>query len=201
MNKTKPPSGWPENVEYLCSSLRVSPGVEASVLKLLHTPNAATSQLDKISVRQCPSPNPLVRITPIVSPHHPAQGQNGLFATKHLAPSTFILPYLGCLHSEEGSDPDSDYDISLDRELGLAIDATLAGNEARMINDFRGISDRPNAEFKDIWVQLEVGKWERWCGVFVLGAGKAGKRKGGIKAGEEILTSYGRGFWKARESS
>lgn len=31
-------------------------------------------------------------------------------------------------------------------------------------------------------------------------AGKAGKRKAGIKAGEEILVSYGKGFWEARRT-
>lgn len=36
-------------------------------------------------------------------------------------------------------------------------------------------------------------KWERRVGIFVLSAGKAGKRKGGIKAGEEVLVSYGKG--------
>ena len=37
-------------------------------------------------------------------------------------------------------------------------------------------------------------KWERRVGIFVLSAGKAGKRKGGIKPGEEILVSYGKGM-------
>lgn len=34
-------------------------------------------------------------------------------------------------------------------------------------------------------------------GVWVLPAGKSGKGKG-IKKGDEILVSYGRGFWGAR---
>lgn len=43
-------------------------------------------------------------------------------------------------------------------------------------------------------------KWERRVGIFVLSAGKAGKRKQGVKAGEEILISYGKQFWESRKT-
>lgn len=145
-----------------------------------------------------PSPNPLVLITPISAFTHPARGEYGLFATRTLPPSSFILSYIGRVHSDDPSDTDSTsrYDIALDRELGLAIDAAKEGNEARFVNDYRHIADKPNAEFKDCWVNIAPGKWERWIGIFVLSAGNAGKRKAGIKSGEEILVSYGKGFWK-----
>lgn len=74
------------------------------------------------------------------------------------------------------------------------------GNEARCANDFRGVAERPNAEFGDCFVQVpsvkRVGgrKWERRVGVFVVSKNKkGGKGKGGIRAGEEILVSYGKG--------
>ena len=35
----------------------------------------------------------------------------------------------------------------------------------------------------------------RGVAIFVLPAGRSGKRKDGIKAGQEILVSYGKGFW------
>lgn len=103
----------------------------------------------------------------------------------------------------------SDYDLSLDRDLGLAIDADKMGNEARFINDYRGVKDRPNAEFRDVFVKRN-GVKERGVGVFVKlvkeGKGKKGKgggkakhgEVGGIGKGEEVLVSYGRGFWCAR---
>ncbi|RMD40560.1 hypothetical protein DV735_g4570, partial [Chaetothyriales sp. CBS 134920] len=90
------------------------------------------------------------------------------------------------------------------------------GNEARFINDYRGVADRPNAEFRDVIVLHNGGnkggsgkKKERGVGVFVKKASKskASKRKQGskredddvgIRKGEEILVSYGRGFWSAR---
>ena len=38
-------------------------------------------------------------------------------------------------------------------------------------------------------------------GVFVLSAGKSGKRAKGIGRGQEILVSYGKGFWAGRQSA
>lgn len=35
----------------------------------------------------------------------------------------------------------------------------------------------------------------RGVAIFVMPAGRSGKRKGGIKKGQEILVSYGKGFW------
>ena len=80
------------------------------------------------------------------------------------------------------------------------------GNEARFINDYRGIADQPNAEFRDVIVKGQGGKKERGVGVFVKAAKKNKKGKlrkedeVGIKKGEEILVSYGRGFWSARRA-
>lgn len=97
----------------------------------------------------------------------------------------------------------SDYDLSIDRDADLAIDASGCGNEARFVNDFRGIpgkekggGTKANAEFKEIW-DGRPGRGERCMGVWVLPAGKA-KKNQGIRKGEEILVSYGRGFWGAR---
>jgi SET domain-containing protein len=173
-------------------------------------------------------PCPLVKITPIpAGSGHPAAGQAGLFATRDLKPGTFILLYLGEIHgpvststSQLPNTPDphatSDYDLSLDRHAGLGIDAARKGNEARFINDYRGVPGRephemavPNAEFREVW---DAERGERGMGVWVLGEGKGkgkGKGKGnaaaaartrarGIRKGDEILVSYGRGFWHAR---
>ena len=134
---------------------------------------------------------------------HPANGQYGLVARVHLPADSFILPYIGKVHLNDPSDTDdsSDYDLSLDRDLGLSIDAAQAGNEARFINDYRGIAAGPNAEFRDCWVRMPESaprRWERRTAIFVLPAGRSGKRGGGIRAGEEIVVNYGRGFWKER---
>jgi len=97
-------------------------------------------------------------------------------------------------------DETSDYDLSLDREVGISVDASHMGNEARFINDYRGIAQAPNAEFRDIFVAVANNKVEKRVGVFVLSAGKSGKRSKGIARGQEILVSYGKGFWAERTS-
>ena len=143
------------------------------------------------------APHTHVKVTAITDRGHAACGQHGLFARQNLEPDSFILPYLGFVHNRSDTNEQSDYDLSLDRELGVGVDAWRMGNEARFINDYRGISTGPNAEFRETFV---VGsKTERVMGVFVLGVGK--KRPTGIRRGEEILVSYGKGFWAERNSA
>ena len=115
------------------------------------------------------------------------------------------------MHGPTETDPTSDYDLTLDAELGIAVDAARTGNEARFINDYRGVSDTgPNAEFRDVLVDIGHSRLERRIGVFVLSAGKAKakggkkrakggkKRAKGVLKGEEIVVSYGKGFWRER---
>lgn len=157
---------------------------------------------DQIAATRC-----AVIIKTIEDPKHPAHGQRGLFAAHHLAPDRFICLYLGHVHTNALSDTDghSDYDLSLDRDIGLSVDAARSGNQSRCANDYRGIAERPNAEFRDCFIKVaslkRAGgtKWERRVGIFVLSAGKARKRTAGIKEGEEVLVSYGKGFWGSRK--
>jgi hypothetical protein len=194
------PIDWPDKIEYLRRP-KISPAVPALALKILNTPTAATASFTRFSAENLAFPNPDVRIVPLNDPEHPANGQFGLAAKKHFYPGNFILPYIGLMHTNhpKDTDPDSEYDISLDRDLDLSQDAAKSGNEARFINDYRGIADRPNAEFRDIWVQTGERKFERWIGIFVVTTGTTGMRKNGIRPGEEILVSYGKGFWKDKK--
>ena len=194
------PKNWPSNLPYLTTTLH-SKILTPTHISFLRT---RTEDAREIPPNTPKGPCQLVKITPISTPSHPANGQSGLFATKDLKPGTFILQYLGEIHATSARpastslvDPhaNSDYDLSLDRELGLGIDADKRGNEARFINDYRGIAEKPNAEFKEIW---DERRKERGMGVWVLNEGKSGKGKG-IRKGEEILVSYGRGFWGARK--
>ncbi|KAB8294090.1 hypothetical protein EYC80_009544 [Monilinia laxa] len=210
------PKNWPPQIPYLTTPIYCTT-INASHLKILRTP---TPDSLPILTSHSKGPSPLVKITPINDPSHPANGQCGLFATRDLKPGTFILQYIGEVHApmpreledeklrkEVERHEKSDYDLSLDREGGIGVDAQGNGNEARFINDFRGVTiggerARVNAEFKEIW---DGGRGERGMGVWVLGE-KAGGGKGkgagkwkGIRKGEEILVSYGRGFWGARK--
>jgi SET domain-containing protein len=114
-------------------------------------------------------------------------GQYGLFATKKIPPNTFILFYLGEVHADARET--SDYDLSLFRgqgDISIGVDAQKMGNEARFVNDYRGVATKPNAIFKDARTEdgeLRMGIWSATTE---------------IKKGEEILLSYGRRWWKAR---
>ncbi|KAL6249563.1 hypothetical protein RBB50_003416 [Rhinocladiella similis] len=220
---TSLPKNWPKDIVFLTTLHIPSPLTPASV-HFLHESTTASTTLPLIVNPSPPTPNSNVRITPITTPTHPAYTQHGLFATRALPPSSFIIFYLGTLHPSSTTDPTSNYDLSLDRDLDLSIDATHRGNEARFINDYRGIRpEGPNAEFRDCLVEMTPTSgsgssnnnnkantyYERRIGVFVLSPGKAkvgakstGSKRArgrGIAKGEEIVVSYGKGFWNARK--
>lgn len=195
MSGPKIPKGWPQGVLYL-QVPTYSKKLKSDTLAALIIPKPdlpANKQTLKSS-----GPYANIKITSISSPSHPANGQHGLFASQHLRPDSFILPYLGYVHDQSDTDEASDYDLSLDREHGVGVDASRMGNEARFMNDYRGVSAGPNAEFRDVFIDLGNNTVEKRMGIFVLSAGKSGKRAKGIGKGEEILVSYGKGFWSER---
>ena len=206
---TRLPANWPEDITYLPSQTYSSAVTLDNLARLTRT-NDETLTWPKIppSHPALQIPNPTVDIKTIADPQHPAHGERGLFAAQHLPPDTLVTIYIGHVHTNSLSDtdPKSDYDLSYDKEQGLSVDAARAGNEARFANDYRGIGERSNAEFRDCFVQVPSDKraggtkWERRVGIFVLGVGKAGKRKGGVREGEEVLINYGKGFWEARKT-
>ncbi|KAJ1652447.1 hypothetical protein IWQ61_007220 [Dispira simplex] len=155
-------------------------------------------------------PNPTVAIRTIVDLTHPACGEYGLFATRPLTPGTLLLVYQGLVTHYDEADPQSDYVLGLDATewfrlahrlatvahqpstalvpLRLAIDAATMGNEARFINDYRGIAAQPNVEFTD-FIHETTGTVN--MGVWV--------RHHPIAAGQELLVNYGKSFWKSRQ--
>lgn len=196
----KPPPSWPAEITYINKPV-YSKHLTSSELASLRRPTTTATSPTAVAAPASP-PLTRIRIRTITNPTHPAHLQQGLFATHHLAPSTFILFYLGLIHSPLDSDSSSNYDLTLsrDHDLNIGIDASTHGNEARFINDYRGVPGRdgPNAEFRDVWVARGDGTEEKGIGVFVVSAGRAGKRGGGIAKGAEVLVSYGKGFWSAR---
>ncbi|KAI9668358.1 MAG: hypothetical protein M1831_001112 [Alyxoria varia] len=190
-------STWPMDVAFI-KSPQYSKQLLREALASIKKYQEHNDALITISPGQ---PASAVRVTKIGDPSHPACGQRGLFASEKISPNTLIIFYLGYVHGPEDCNDHSDYDISLDRDLGLAIDAAKMGNEARFINDYRGTTHTgPNAEFRDCYVSAGQDRVEKRLGVFSLKAGKAGKHAKGIAKGEEMLVSYGKGFWQARES-
>ena len=169
----KVPKNWPSNVTYIQDPV-YHPSVSSHVLAILKV-----RQPNERAVLLTPKPSQKwTHIEKISSPTHPACGQLGLFASKTIKPNTMILYYIGQVHAE--SRETSDYDLSLLKTSGginIGIDAQLMGNEARCVNDYRGVADRPNAAFKEgrtekgelrmsIWTAakpVHKGKHERQC--------------------------------------
>ncbi|KAI0168991.1 hypothetical protein GGR52DRAFT_553127 [Hypoxylon sp. FL1284] len=198
MGKEAVPKNWPAGVSYLsqpsCAAHITKPQYQMTKTR----PLDITTEIPRDFPR---GPSSLVRIVPIHEPSHPANGQAGLFATRHLPAASLVLPYYGVIHSSvpphNAAHEQSDYDLWLDRDAELAVDAEKAGNEARFVNDFRGVAERPNCEFRECW---DLRRGERCMAVFVLPARKNASKKavGGVGKGEELLVSYGKGFWGTR---
>ena len=60
------------------------------------------------------------------------------------------------------------------------------GNEARFVNDYRGVQSKPNAVFLDRRTATGELRMSIWSS------------SGEIKKGEEILVSYGKSWWRSR---
>ena|ERR1700689_4999230 len=173
-----PPSCWPNvlNVQYL-DSPRYHSSVTSQIRSQIQGVQTQTSHRKRRS---------LVHIRHISEASHPAVGQYGLFAATKIPPRTHIIDYMGELHCD---DRDSDYDLSLYRSQGganVGIDASAMGNEARFINDYRGVREKPNAIFADGRTpsgELRMSVWS---------AGQT------IKKGDEIVVSYGKSWWSSR---
>ncbi|KAJ8127969.1 hypothetical protein O1611_g5668 [Lasiodiplodia mahajangana] len=200
MRKDPVPKNWPPSIPYL-SQPSLAPHLTEAQRGSLRT---RSPDLAAVIPSNFPrGPCPLVKIIPINDLSHPANGQAGLFAARRLEPGDLILPYYGLVHSSlppySLTHDKSDYDLWLNRESGVAVDADQVGNEARFINDYRGVRERPNAEFRQCW---DMRSGQQCMAVFVLPAGKNASTKtgaGGIAKGAEILVSYGKGFWSKRK--
>src|SRR6516162_2483535 len=89
------PKNWPAHLPYL-KSPSYSPN-----LSLEQRAGLRIIPQDALSVPShvLKGPSPLVKIVLITDPAHPACGQAGLFAARDLKPGSFIIEYLGVIHS------------------------------------------------------------------------------------------------------
>ncbi|KAF9073815.1 SET domain protein [Rhodocollybia butyracea] len=168
------PSNWPNNLRYIHSST-----YHSSV-------SAEAKNYIKKSTQCRTFPSKFTAIKKITEPSHPAYNQFGLFATKKIPTKTHVLDYIG-EHCDERES--SNYDLSLHRfQSGesVGIDSSVTGNEARFINDYRGVKSKPNAVFID----YRTDSGELRMGIWASGED--------IRKGDEILVSYGKAWWKAR---
>jgi len=172
------PPRWPASVRY-AEEPSYHPSVPPEILHEIR-PNSARPDATRPSAH-------LVAIRAIADAAHPATGQLGLFAAKKIPPRTLLLDYIGEVHCD--ARPGSDYDLSLHRTqsgLSVGVDAHHMGNEARFINDFRGVRPRPNAVFEERRTAAGELRMCVWSG------------SEAIRKGDEILVSYGKAWWTAR---
>jgi SET domain-containing protein len=181
---TAKPRRWPADVTYIRSQR-----YHSSVPAIVRSHVEGIEPVTTLALRLPTNGSPPVTIQRISSLSHPAYGQYGLFASQKIHPRTHIIDYIGEVHCDDR--PDSDYDLSLYRSqdgVNVGVDARTMGNEARFINDFRGIRDKPNAVFAD---------GRRPSGELRMSVWTAGEA---IKKGDEILVSYGKSWWQSRSS-
>eukprot|EP00048_Salpingoeca_helianthica_P007358 m.109474 g.109474 ORF g.109474 m.109474 type:complete len:191 (+) comp14308_c0_seq2:2147-2719(+) len=132
---------------------------------------------------------------------HPARGQKGMFAAKNIVKGSFVvgmlsapshihrgahkekIEYIGQVVTDEECSATSDYTMRL--RPGLAIDGERMANDARYINDYRGIGERASVELREATDRRGLPA----MAVYALRD---------IRRGEEILLNYGKGFWQAR---
>ncbi len=183
LQSSRRPPRWPAHLEYL-EEPRYHSSVPKHIRELVlpaptsHTPAQTHPQKAPVAIH------------PISDPSHPARGQYGLFATKKIPPRTLLVDYIGEVHCDDR--PGSDYDLSLYRtpdHVSVGVDAHFCGNEARFINDYRGVKPKPNALFQERRTERGELRMSVWSG------GEP------IKKGEELLVSYGKSWWRARQSS
>ncbi|KAJ7456648.1 SET domain protein [Mycena latifolia] len=180
-----PPSNWPPNIRYITTC-----SIHSSVSDDTHSflTQGGGDAVRAVSAEKPCKAQSLVAIRRISASTHPACGQLGLFAARKIPAKTHIVDYIGEIHCDERED--SDYDLSLFRDVNLCvgIDASKMGNEGRFVNDYRGVpgQDKPNAIFVD--VRTPAGELK-----MTIESSRA------IRKGEEILVSYGKAWWQARQ--
>lgn len=177
------PKNWPVNIKYIEEPV-YHKSISSDGMSLLKS----TQPNERVPVIAAPS-DKWTHIEKITSPVHPACGQLGLFASKKIPPNTMLLWYIGQVHAEPRDS--SDYDLSLIKTsdgINIGVDAQVMGNEARCINDYRGVAERPNTLFKEGRTTNGELRMSVWTG------------SRGVMKGEELLVSYGKGWWLARRT-
>ncbi|KAL3811035.1 hypothetical protein ACHAXA_008280 [Cyclostephanos tholiformis] len=141
--------------------------------------------------------NDSVYLKRITDPDHPAFGQRGLFcAMDNAPPGTWLLDYVGDVTMAEHQNSSSDYLCDYGEFGELSCDASAYGNESRFINDFRNTGKYPNVEFN---LYRDATNGELRQGVYVKLANES-REDGfvGLRRDEELLVSYGKGYWRSR---
>ena len=143
------PSGWPsEDVRYIQYLDLSDPEINQDFKQRV------VSSLNRYKTKFCTPASKNVRVKVITDKSHPAYGQRGLFAARNIKPREWILHYSGQVLPDSNQQTyDSNYCLQYTEQH--SIDGWKVGNEARFINDYRGIpcsrgsKSKPNVEFAE----------------------------------------------------
>eukprot|EP01088_Endostelium_zonatum_P001637 TRINITY_DN11970_c0_g1_i1.p1 TRINITY_DN11970_c0_g1~~TRINITY_DN11970_c0_g1_i1.p1 ORF type:complete len:464 (+),score=120.54 TRINITY_DN11970_c0_g1_i1:190-1581(+) len=205
-----PPKNWPADVEYIIFNvISFEPEQLSSAWGVDLTSQQQQKILQRISPPKQPFPsfssdllhfslnllkqtvNPILgaEIRVVEDVRHPCYQSRGLFATRNWEAGEYIGPYAGEIRLDT---------IQRARYLAnfgfiwkgetktFVLDGEKKGNEARFINDFRGIGKEDNVvletvnENKTSWLAVRVER--------------------PVRRGEEFLLDYGDAYWRALSS-
>jgi len=153
------PQNWPEKVRYIKHCIK-------DLAEVCSSEELVPLRRDSICIKQLPR-------------GHPAFKENGralgIFATKLIPCETVIGQYVGMM--KHLSEPHStSYSFRQNLESDYVVDAKFAGNETRLMNDYRGIGYQ-NVKFENgTVIAIED-----------------------IEKGEELLLDYGSSYWRSRQ--
>ncbi|KAG8457061.1 hypothetical protein KFE25_004372 [Diacronema lutheri] len=182
---------WPARVRFAVD-LEWPAGPDGAALRAQYEPRGPRVRKRRPCAR--------VRVERIDEPAHPACGQCGLFAAVPLPCGARACDYVGTVRAPPPDGPPvacapaaadkSDYELDFGAHSELSLDAHIVGNEGRFLNDFRNTGRPPNVEFR-----LRADR----AGALRQGIFVSAKR--GVEAGDELLVSYGKPYWRARVGS
>jgi len=132
---------------------------------------------------------------------HPAYNNGlgyGLYAKRSIEVYQILGEYTGIIYQEGKREKSSRY--GLEGHGGESIDAKLAGNEMRFINDYRNIATSPNTQYVSLssWEKIYPGESD-W---YFSHHGESKRHvvvqsRKHISKGEELLIDYGEPYCKS----
>lgn len=170
---------WPEGVVY-SNDYKWDSSVPPALVALYRPTDGGCR-------RRPPRPSPRCYSFRIRDEDHPAYNQNGLCAAVDLTFGAWVLDYGGIVTPKSEQDATSEYACEFGKKGELTLDSTAWGTEARFINDYRNTGRAQNVDFH----LRRDRRGELRQGVYV-------SAKQGVRAGDELLISYGQGFWRTR---
>lgn len=170
----KPPNGWPAELQYTHLLLWDDVPPELHFFRHKISDPSAVRRRRRTTIKR------------VTLRKHPCCGSYGLYAGEDIPKGEELFDYTGHVRVVAGEEHDtnsSSYLLNLftheDSQTYIDVDANLAGNEARFLNDYHGTGSPPNAQF---WPHFDPNSGEKRIAV---------KTIADVPCGAELLVDYG----------